>query len=448
MRIIPSKISGLLVIELELHEDSRGWFKENWQREKMTKLGLPDFRPVQNNISFNISKGTTRGLHAEPWDKLVSVASGEAYGAWLDLREGSETYGHTEEYRITPNAAVFVPRGVANGFQALEDNTSYSYLVNAHWSADASYSFTNLSQIDWPLTPTEVSAKDEAHPLLKDANPVPRRRILVTGANGQLGKALARSHPDFEYASREDFDITHPPAKDWSQYSAIINCAAYTDVDGAEKDPAEAWAVNMTGPLNLAKIAQKNDLKLVHISTDYVFDGFASNPYTESTRVNPLNAYGASKAAGEAAVLGNDKSYVVRTSWIIGDGKNFVRTMHKLAATGNDPYVVEDQTGRPTFASDLANFVVHLLQTDSEYGLYHFSNSGDEVSWFEFAKEVFSLSGYDSSRVRPVSTSDYLAHTSAAQRPKFSVFDLSKAESVGFNPRDWREALSEYLNEQ
>ena len=134
-----TNIPGLLVLRLPVHEDSRGWFKENWQRAKMTTVGLPPFVPVQNNISFNVSRGATRGIHAEPWDKFVSVASGRVFGAWVDLREGP-TFGQSFWLELDPSVAVFVPRGVGNAFQTLEDSTAYTYLVNDHWSAR----FTNV----------------------------------------------------------------------------------------------------------------------------------------------------------------------------------------------------------------------------------------------------------------------------------------------------------------
>ena len=151
MRITETAIPGLLSIDLDVHGDNRGWFKENWQREKLTSLApeLASFQPVQNNISFNHA-GATRGLHAEPWDKLISVAQGKIFGAWCDLREGSESFGEVITHEIGPETAVFVPRGVANGFQALED-TSYSYLVNEHWSAEARFV--------WLLATARVSAE-------------------------------------------------------------------------------------------------------------------------------------------------------------------------------------------------------------------------------------------------------------------------------------------------
>lgn len=169
-------IPGLFEIDLVLHGDERGWFKENYQRQKMEALGLPHFEAVQNNFSFNAQKGVTRGLHAEPWEKFISLAGGRAFGAWVDLRRG-DSFGKTVTMELTPAKAVFVPRGVANGYQTLEDNMTYTYLVNAHWSADAKYLAVNLFdpklKIDWPISQGQavVSEKDNANPMLNTVEP-------------------------------------------------------------------------------------------------------------------------------------------------------------------------------------------------------------------------------------------------------------------------------------
>lgn len=445
MKVRRTSISGLLIVDLDLHEDHRGWFKENWQREKMIAAGLPDFQPVQNNISFNVKKGVTRGMHAEPWDKYISVASGAVYGAWIDLREGSATFGRDFSLEITPGTAVYVPRGVANGFQALEENTAYTYLVNEHWSPEAEYSFTNLDQIDWPVTPTELSEKDRIHPKLEEAEPVKQKKVLVTGANGQLGRALREVHPDFEFVNRGEFDVASPSDRNWSEYRAIVNCAAYTDVDGAEADVESAWRVNAFAPAELARIAREHRISLVHISTDYVFNGTKQTPYRTEDAIGPISVYGASKAAGELAVLANSGNYLIRTSWVVGDGNNFVRTMMGLAGRGVSPTVVNDQIGRPTFALDLARFIVKIIEETPPPGIYHFSNSGPSVSWFDLAKEVYSLSGVDERNVKPISTSEYYAGQSVAARPSYSVFDLEKAEGVMGEVPTWQQSLTEYV---
>lgn len=170
-------IPGFYVVDLVLHGDNRGWFKENYQREKMEALGLPHFEVVQNNFSFNAEKGVTRGLHAEPWEKFISLANGKVFGAWVDLRKGP-SFGKTFTLELTPEKAVFVPRGVANSYQTLEENITYTYLVNEHWSPDAKYAAVHLFDpelgIEWPISEDQaiVSEKDKNNPLLKDVTPM------------------------------------------------------------------------------------------------------------------------------------------------------------------------------------------------------------------------------------------------------------------------------------
>jgi len=453
-------IPGLVVFDLPVHGDSRGWFKENWQREKMTALGLPDFGPVQNNISFNDAVGTTRGIHAEPWDKWVSVATGRIFGAWVDLREGP-TFGAVFTTELDASKAIFVPRGVGNSYQTLEADTAYTYLVNDHWSADASYSFLNLadetSAIAWPipLSDVEISAKDLAHPRLADVTPIAAKKILVVGAGGQLGRALRDELGDaahVEWTTRADFDLEDPEirtARRWRDYEAIINAGAYTAVDHAETGDGrrDAWAANAAGPARLAAIAAEFGVTLVHVSSDYVFDGTADRPYREDDAVCPLGVYGQSKAAGDLAVSTAPRHYILRTSWVIGDGKNFVRTMASLAERGIDPKVVDDQRGRLTFASEIARAIVHLLDTNAPYGTYNVSGGGAERTWKDIASDIFAITGAERSRVSGVSTAEYFANAEGpvAPRPSNSVLDLSKLEATGFVVRDAGEQLQEYL---
>ena len=170
-------IPGFYEIDLVLHGDARGWFKENYQKAKLEALGLPVFDIVQNNFSYNEEAGVTRGLHAEPWEKFISVANGSVFGAWVDLRKGP-SFGQTLTLEITPGKAVFVPRGVANGYQTLEPNVTYTYLVNNHWSPETSYTFVNLFDpalgIEWPIAQDQaiISDKDATHPLLADVIPM------------------------------------------------------------------------------------------------------------------------------------------------------------------------------------------------------------------------------------------------------------------------------------
>ncbi len=453
-------IPGLVWLDLPVHGDNRGWFKENWQREKMVAAGLPDFGPRQNNMSFNEKAGVTPGIHAEPWDKYVAVGTGRIFGAWVDLREG-DTFGKVFTLEMDPSKAIFVPRGVGNAFQVLEDNTLYSYLVNDHWSAEnTDYAFLNLADqttgIDWPipLEDAELSDKDKVHPAITDIEPVKPRKILVTGANGQLGKALQIEFPDAEFVDRSTFDIANPSSwggRNWRQYSAIINAAAYTKVDLAEtpEGRAEAWAANATAVQHLARVAIENNLTLVNVSSDYVFDG-TKKEHDEDEPFSPLGVYGQSKAAGDIAAATVPRHYTVRTSWVVGDGNNFVRTMASLAEKGVDPAVVNDQLGRPTFTEDIAKGIKHLLETNAPYGTYNLSNDGEPITWKQFAEKVFELTGHDPERIGSQSTLDFIDAKSTqgvlvSPRPLQSTLNIAKIQNAGFTPRPWDEALEEYL---
>ena len=454
-------IPGVVLYDLPVHGDNRGWFKENWQREKMLALGLPDFRPVQNNISFNEKAGTTRGIHAEPWDKFISVATGKIFGAWVDLREGP-SFGAVFTAELDPSQAIFIPRGVGNAFQTLEDNTAYTYLVNDHWSADAQgqYTFLNLADetagIQWPipLGRAEVSDKDKAHPRLHDVTPMPPKKILVLGANGQLGKALRylyEGDTSVEFASRAEIDLMAADSLAtvrWKSYSIIINAAAYTAVDNAEtaEGRATAWNVNVTAVARLARIAVDHDLTLVQVSSDYVFDG-TDKTHSEDEPPTPLGVYGQTKAAGDAAVSVVPKHYIVRTSWVIGEGNNFVRTMATLASRGISPTVVDDQFGRLSFTTDIAAGIRHLLETGAPYGIYNLTNDGPEQSWADIAADVYELSGASRDSVTGVSTEVYFAGKSASPRPRNSGLALGKIKASGFVPDTSQARLTAYLKD-
>ncbi len=177
LAVRPTVIPGFYEIDLVVRDDGRGWFKENYQRQKMEALGLPHFEAVQNNFSYNAEKGVTRGLHAEPWDKFISVANGSVFGAWVDLRAG-DGFGQALTMEITPGKAVYVPRGVANGYQTLEEHMTYTYLVNAHWSSEAKYvsvnAFDKQLAIDWPIAQNHAifSDKDALNPAFADITPM------------------------------------------------------------------------------------------------------------------------------------------------------------------------------------------------------------------------------------------------------------------------------------
>ena len=451
-----TEIPGLLVVELAVRGDNRGWFKENWQRTRMVADGLPDFGPVQNNVSFNTSAGVTRGVHAEPWDKYVTVASGRVFGAWVDLRPGP-TFGVSVTLELGPDRAVFVPRGVGNAFQTLEDATAYSYLVNDHWSAAAkdSYTFLNLADetaaIPWPipLEQAELSEADRNHPRLAQVRPMPPRPLLVVGANGQLGRALTDAFEGASAVGRDVLDLADPAsvaAFDLSPYGTIVNAAAYTAVDVAETPQGrrDAWATNVTGVAALVEAARRSRATLVHVSSDYVFDG-TRELHPEDEPLSPLGVYGQTKAAGDALVSTLPRHLLLRTSWVVGEGRNFVSTMAGLAERGVSPSVVDDQHGRLTFTTELVRALRHLLAVDAPSGTYNVTNDGPVQSWADIARDVFALRGRDPGSVAAVTTEAYGAGKQLAPRPEHSSLDLTKLRATGFVPEDASAVLQRYL---
>jgi dTDP-4-dehydrorhamnose 3,5-epimerase/reductase len=453
-RIETTAIPGLLVLRLDVRRDERGWFAEVWQRERMSALGLPDFGPVQANVAWNARRGTTRGLHAEPWDKLVSVVSGSAYGAWVDLRAG-DAFGTTYAVELSPGVAVFVPRGVGNGYQTTTDRTAYSYLVNDHWRPDGGYVAVDPTDaalaIAWPLPPAEgeLSDRDRNAPPLARVRPVPVRTPLVLGADGQIGRALLATVPGARGVTRSELDVTDTAALErwpWREHDVVLNAAAYTAVDAAETPQGRraAWEVNAAGPAVLARLASRHGFTLVHFSTDYVYDG-ATSEHDEAEPAAPLGVYGQSKAGGDAAVVTTPRHYVVRTCWVVGEGPNFVRTMTRLADEGATASVVDDQVGRLGFADEIARATRHLLDSRAAYGVYHVSNGGPPTSWAEVARMVFELRGRSADDVRPLTSKEYAEGRATAPRPASSVLSLRKLEATGFDPVDARVALRAYV---
>ena len=274
-------------------------------------------------------------------------------------------------------------------------------------------------------------------------------KILVTGKDGQLGYALQElSENQFEFTwkftDRSELDITNSIntqtvlkefQPDW-----IINAAAYTDVDGAESNEEIAYKVNADGPYILAKLSKEIGAKLVHISTDYVFDGTKKEPYSENDKPNPLQVYGKSKLKGELLIQDTYISgFIIRTSWVYGNhGKNFVNTILKLAKTKNEIQVIDDQFGSPTYVKDLANVVIELVSKRqfNEMELYHFSNYG-VISWFDFAKSIKQLMNLDL-KIQRINSCDYYKSNF---RPTYSVLDLKKISSVYKNIEHYKKSL-------
>lgn len=274
-------------------------------------------------------------------------------------------------------------------------------------------------------------------------------KFLIIGAYGQLGRALAKRWPKAAAVDRDELDIGDQAAVDaydWSGVTVVLNAAAYTNVDGAEtpEGRSAAWRANATAVANLARAAVAHDLTVVHVSTDYVFDGTRA-PHSEDEELAPLSVYGQSKAAGDTAVSVAPKHYVLRTSWVVGDGPNFVRTMMNLAAKNISPKVVGDQIGRLTFTNTLVDGMEQLLKNQAEYGVYNLSNDGEAASWAEITRAIFKELGRDDLVVTDVTTADYFkGKPEAAPRPLKSELSLAKIKAAGFAPADWRDELKKY----
>lgn len=278
--------------------------------------------------------------------------------------------------------------------------------------------------------------------------------VVVTGAKGQLGRSFQKIRGEypayqFHFLDSKEVDITSPASVGGmvEQYSPdiIINCAAYTAVDRAESEPREAQKVNRDGVALLAEAAKLSDIKLVHISTDYLFSGDSDVPYSESDTPNPKTVYGRTKLEGELALekSGAD-SIVVRTSWLYSEfGDNFLKTMLQLAERGSPVRVVADQHGTPTYAEDLARAVMQLIEKGIRgYNIYHFSNSG-ETTWYGFAKEIFRQADVDV-ELYAVDSSEY---PTDAERPRYSVLSTEKIAGVGIEVPRWEDSLSRCLKQ-
>lgn len=277
------------------------------------------------------------------------------------------------------------------------------------------------------------------------------KTVVITGANGQLGRALRIIFPNAIALTRQELDITDEATVksfDWQPNSVIINAAAWTDVDAAENPEnfQQVDLVNHRAVRYLAEAATTHGSTLVHISSEYVFDG-SQTIHSEDEPFSPLNVYGKTKADGDLAAATTTKHYIIRTSWVIGDGRNFVSIMQDLAARGIKPSVVNDQVGRLTFTDTLARGIKYLLETGAPYGTYNLTNEGQPVSWAEIAKIVFEKSGKLSSDIQPVSTAEYFTNKpGSVQRPRQSTLNLTKIKETGFTPEDWQDKLDNLFN--
>ena len=275
-------------------------------------------------------------------------------------------------------------------------------------------------------------------------------RVLVTGADGQLGSEIRQLRAEFVYTDRKELDITDFKAvEDYvssNGINAIINCAAYTAVDKAETDKEAAYNINRIGVKNLAAVAKKYNAKMIHISTDYVFDGKNHKPYIESDATNPQSVYGQTKLDGEKALLeiNPNNSIIIRTSWVYSSfGANFVKSILRLARERDELGIVFDQIGSPTYAKDLAKAIIEILEKlqNDKTQIYNYSSEG-VVSWYDFAKEIVRMSGIEC-HLKPIESIEY---PTPASRPHFSVLNKAKIKKeFGIEVPYWKDGLDECL---
>ncbi len=285
------------------------------------------------------------------------------------------------------------------------------------------------------------------------------KKILVTGCNGQLGRAVRAVYAgeDVEFINTDvaeadgirALDITDVKAVcslvEAAKPEVIINCAAHTNVDACETQWDAAYRINAIGPRNLSIAAAKTGAKLIHVSTDYVFEGNGTKPYTEFDEIHPISAYGKTKAEGERFVRDfAGKYFIFRTAWLYGDGKNFVKTMLRLSESHDEVSVVEDQQGSPTSAVELARAIHHFEPTEN-YGIFHATCEG-ATNWADFAEEIFARAGKNT-KVRHVTSEEYARmNPASAKRPAYSILENYMMKLTGdYRMADWRDALDEYM---
>lgn len=458
MLIEKTPLPGVVILKPTVIGDTRGWFMETYSKKRLQSQGLyVDF--IQDNHSFSAQKGIIRGLHfqTDPMAqcKLVRCTKGRILDVAVDLRRHSDTY--LQWFRVELSAEnkwqLLIPRGFAHGFQTLTEEVEVQYKVDNDYSKEHDRSIRYDDEtigVPWEDIPVILSEKDENAPTLKSSDVNFALRVLVTGGSGQLGFDVVRQLEQEGYTvfapGREHMDLSDPI--DIEHYfdavkpDLIIHCAAYTAVDKAEQDQENCYRINVQATEKITEMATKYQAKLVYISTDYVMSDDSDQPMEVDHPTNPINYYGHTKKLGEDAVRAHAEHFIVRTAWIFGvQGKNFVRTMLKLAEKHPEVNVIADQFGSPTYTVDLASFISQLIKT-KRYGTYHATNEGF-CTWYDFAKEIMHLAG-KSTLVKPIITAEY---PTPAKRPSNSRLSKAKLVQEGFERLpSWQDALKRYID--
>ncbi len=476
-----------LIVDPRRFGDARGFF-ESVTIDELNHLGFNKFSQFSDSMS---GKGILRGLHyqEDPYcqAKMVRCVRGRVIDIVRDIRKDSPTYGETVAVELTPENGtfLFVPRGYAHAYLALEDNSLFEYYVDNEYNTrkeggisykdpdmvvnlytrenpEEEYKVEKLSiydllkkyGIDTPL----ISEKDEVRKPLSETSvnfTRAKRRYLVTGVTGQLGYDIVK-----ELHNRGEYDILAPTSKEMDitdkdqvmevikayKPDVIFHCAAWTAVDKAEEEKEACEKVNVEGTKNIVDASIKVGAKIVYMSTDYVFDGTKEGYYNEEDKTNPQSVYGLTKYQGEEEVRRNPNHFITRISWVFGiNGNNFIKTMIKLSDKYKELSVVDDQVGSPTYTVDLSKLLVEMAHTD-KYGTYNATNTG-YCTWAEFAEAIFKEYGVKV-KVNHVTTAEYFKDKPHATRPENSKFTWDKLEANGFAKMpEWQDALRRYIKE-
>lgn len=474
MKATPTAIPDVLVIEPDVFGDERGFFLESYNKRTFKELTGTDPDFVQDNHSRS-ARNVLRGLHyqiRQPQGKLVRVTYGEVFDVAVDLRKKSPMFGQWVGKRLSAQnkKQLWIPAGFAHGFVVLSDTAEFLYKTTDYYAPEHErcirWDDPELA-IRWPDGIEPILFRQGCARLIFLGSGSIFMRLLVTGCNGQMGWELMRClQPLGEVvtADRRQMDLTNldgirTTLRDISP-DVIVNAAAYTAVDKAEENETVAMLVNGQAPEVLAEEARKTGALLIHYSTDYVFDGKKTGPYTEDDTLDPINTYGRSKLMGEEAIQAVDVDHVIlRTSWVYAArGANFLRTIIRLAQEREVLNIVADQTGSPTWARLIAESTAHIIRqsqndranTFFQSDLYHLTAAG-ECSWFNFAQAIVEqarkLPGLSLTltELSPISTQGY---PTPAQRPMNSRLATAKLEKqFGLQMPYWGTALELCMSE-
>ncbi len=448
LKVEATDIPGLLVLRLHVQHNDVGWFKEDWHREKMAVLGLPDFRPVQHNLTHNDRRGITRGFHAEPWDRLITLVSGRAMGAWVDLRAG-HTFGKVVTADLDLGTAVFVPRGVANAHQILEDHTTFSYLLNHHWTPEARSQLSAVNLFDpalditWPIPhqEAELSRTDVRLPPLLNVTPMKPRRILVAGTDTPLGRTLLSALPGADgigaAAMSPEARVESPV--DLSAYDTLINAQGETGSGSTrEARGAEPWATSAAHATHLTDLARRHRMRYVHVSADCVFERNAP-AHTEDSALSLLDPPSRGLAVAEVVAATAPRHLVVRTGWVVGDDDHTIDELVAAARHGRTLEMNATQHGRLTFASVLAAGILQLLDSGAASGTYNLTGEGPVVTWADIARRIFELCSRSADDVVSAPPSREATGSGGG------VLDLTRIRSTGFRPGNSWLQLQDHL---